>query len=195
MLKIIKRIIGVFSGIMCITSFSLAFSYEPVAVFIFMTVLFGIITFLCFKTKKANEKVEHIERITQVEVLDKVPNNQFFLDENIKSALRIINESFHIMQTTKNIDTLCSRYEVGLKNCYHLKEFEIAGLYKGNQTSDYFISMYMDNYHFLIKQCYDRFLSEVKTESGKAKRAEKFWNTLKQCVDEYTYSDIQEMFK
>ncbi len=50
-MKIIKRIVGVFTGIMCITSVTLAFTHKPIAVFLVEAVLFGVATFFLMKPK------------------------------------------------------------------------------------------------------------------------------------------------
>ena len=110
----------------------------------------------------------------------------------IETSIRIIEDSLKTMHNTKNIETLCSRYEIGLKNCYTLKELEQAGLYKKAPTADDYIELFLSGYFQMIKDCYDRNLSEVKTESGKSNRNEKFFNSLKECVDEYTFNDIKK---
>lgn len=58
---IIKRFLGIFTGIMCLTAFILAFSEEQSAVFVVTAIFFGIITFLLFRTTaKDKEKANQI---------------------------------------------------------------------------------------------------------------------------------------
>lgn len=56
-MAILKRILGIFTGIMCITGFVMAVSQKESIVFIIEGLIFGILTFFLFKpTEKEKEK-------------------------------------------------------------------------------------------------------------------------------------------
>lgn len=116
----------------------------------------------------------------------------------IQIILQHINDSYKIIHSTTNPETLCTRYEFGFKQCCELRELEQNGLYHGNPESNYYLSLFSsENYHNLILLYYDKYMvktkSELKTERSIDNRIEKFWNIIKENVDDITYGKLRKM--
>lgn len=201
-MKIIKRIVGVFTGIICFASVVLAFTHGPIAVFLLEAVSFGIPTFFLMKPKRKKTSSEEPEEPKEPkEFAFAIPEETLKAMKTVSSPVysdsyvRVIQESIQLMKTTKNIETLCSRYEVALQKAYNLKAWEQSGVSKTSPDADYYISWLYSNYHKCIKTCYDRFIHEVKTENGKENRRKKFFNDLAKHVDEFELQDIHEFLQ
>lgn len=192
MKKVLKTITGIFCGIGTAVYLFLAFTEDQTTVFVVLAIIFGFLTFLCFRKKKLHPKVEQTEPIQEVQQINVAIRTE---EAASMDAVRIISESYQIMQNTKDIATLCSRYELGLQKCNHLKYLETAGKFHGNSTADQWISTYTQTYYQLIKNCHDRFLAEVNTATGKKNRSEKFWAELAEQVDEFTLNDLHELIR
>lgn len=191
---IIKKLVSIFTGLMTFTSLILIFTEKEIKIkitFLILFLIFGILTYQLIKKIKGKNK----------KVISYIPNEtlndlkHLYEKSQIDNLVRIIQESYKIMENTKNIEILCERYNVGMQNINTLKELEIIKEYNLNPSADYFISLFTSNYYSLILKCYDRYLGEVKTKDSKKTREEKFWITLAKYVDEYTLQDIKDLNK
>lgn len=188
-------------------------------------IIFGIFTYLLWRNDTYNNPKKKLQSSTTSFFKDNKPNEHqqvyFKHDKEIKETeqdfvqnhsynttksrttkpvqtsilLQHINDSYNIVCSTLNPETLCSRYEFGLKRCCELKELEENGLYHGNPDANYYLSLFSpENYQKSILSCYDKYLkkakSELKTEKSINKRIEKFWDIIKNHIDEYTYCEF-----
>lgn len=212
-MKIIKKIMGAFCLIELIVSISLSFTVikdEPISSFL-LCAFFASLAYLLLKKPKSIQNSDTIDfNITEKE-------NTIFQKENtfqsqtktiqkrrsyynvaqIPTLLQHIKDSYEIMNSTSNPETICYRYKFGLKKCCQLKDLEQNGLYYGNPDANYYLYLFSpDNYHNLILLCYDRYVEkarkELKTEKGINRRIDKFWNIIKENVDEFTYNKLRE---
>lgn len=186
-MKILKLITGIFTGLMTCSSFILIFTEKLKLIFFIETLIFGIITYLLIKsTKQKDKKIQvNIPKETLNDLKETYDKSQ------INNIIRIIQESYKIMLNTKDIETLCKRYELGMQKIYTLKELEKINMYNKEPTADYFISLFTTNYNKLIKECHDRYINEVKNKKSKETRENNFWITLSKYVDEYTLQDLK----
>lgn len=113
-----------------------------------------------------------------------------FTELGIMNYIRIFTESYDIMQKTKDISTLSSRFDTALLNACRLKKLEDYGVRIGYQNSKYYSSLLLDNYKPCIIKCYHRNLAEVTTEKGKQSRHDKFIKTLYTIFDKEQLKDI-----
>ena len=201
--KIIKRIIGVFTGIMCLTSIILAFTQRPITPFLFEAALFGIATFFLMKSKKkpSSEESDHLMKQSEESVVLETPEETLDEIKSVKSSIhtgslvRVIQSSIQIMNTTRNIESLCDRYEDSLKKAYTLKELEQSGISKTSPDEDYYIKWLYDNHYKCIQRCYTDYLDEVMTANGKENRKRQFFVLLAKHIDEFELQDIKEMLQ
>ena len=193
-MKIIKKLISIFIGLMSISSiiiFKKKKNPTLKIIFFIETIIFGLITYLLIKSKRKNKKVNIVTSNMPKENLNNIKGT--FSQYEINNLLRIIEESYKIMQNTNDIKTLCERYELAMSKIYTLKELELTNEYKGNPNADYYISLFTSNYYQLIKRCHDKFLKKVKTKKEKIIEEDNFWKVLSEYVDEYTLQDIKNL--
>ncbi len=195
-INIIKRIVSIFTGLMTISSLILIFTEKEMEIkitFFIIFLIFSVITYYLNKKKKYYKDNNIITPNIPKEILNDLKHSHD--KSQIDNLVRIIEESYKIMKNTKNIETLCERYDLAMQKIYTLKELELIKEYNANPNADYFISLFTSNYYTLIKKCHDRYLGEVKTQNSKETREKNFWSTLAKYVDEYTLQDIKDMNK
>ncbi len=159
----------------------------------FGTCLFGFLTFVCFKKPK---KVKTTPSQFPSETLQEIKTN--YPKSNISCLIQQIKDSVVLIQSTTNIETLLSRREFALKQCYTLKELEDCGMYKGNFSSQQCIDDLNLNLNTYMKRCYDDYYikaHQLKTETGIQNRMDKFWIILDKYLDEYSILDFKEFIK
>lgn len=115
----------------------------------------------------------------------------------IPDLTRIITESYQIMCTTDNPETLCSRYKVIIKKVNELATLEQQGLFDTNTFNYYNTLISDDNYYNLILTCYQKYAakarSELKTQNGISNRINKFWKIICNNVSpEFYNSKLQK---
>lgn len=97
-MKTIKRIIGVFTGIMCLAEISLAFTQkQQFAVFIVIAIIFGIITFLLFKpttNDRKKDKIKQDKRHEQLSTCTASHVNGLPLAENATCVIKSLSDKF-----------------------------------------------------------------------------------------------------
>lgn len=200
--KIIKWIAGIFFliefiGFLIMLCTNYKTQFFP---WLFGTILFGMLTYICFKKPKKKQikesnTIEKINYSTQFPTETLQDIKKYYPKQNIPVLISQIKESLYLVETTTNIETLLSRKEDGLKKCFTLKELENCGLYKNKPSADEFINRYNKNFNNHIKRCYDDYFSkahQLKTESGIQKRMDKFWSILNEYLDEFTIKDFKD---
>lgn len=181
-MNIIKKIVGIFCLIECITTIILFFTeselqQHPVIVIIILLV-FWMVSYKLLKPKKNNvtiPEVNHpqVQRIT--------PSNSF-VEHRIPQLERIINESYHIMYNTDNPETLCERYKFALDQMKELQKYSDDGYYDDLQKYSELLSD--SNLCSLIVSCYNKYIEkaslELKREKSIQNRMSKFWKIIEE---------------
>ena len=113
-MKTIKRIIGVFTGIMCLAEISLAFTQkQQFAVFIVIAIIFGIITFLLFKpttNDRKKDKIKQDKRHEQLSTCTASHVNGLPLAENATCVIKSLSESFYFHQEAQTDTEIQQQY-------------------------------------------------------------------------------------
>ena len=206
-LKFIKRFFGiaflVFSGF-CVV---FIFTEDLKIPFIVEAVIFCLIGFLLLRKPKESGQVHNVTEPTDTyteddNVIVHTDGSVITKDEipylvslglestrtnmTISTNIRIIQESYTLMRTTTNPETLCSRYKLCLSKLEELQYYANQGVNVPNL--DVLIqSLSNENYCSLIRQCYQSYMDkakmELKTEAWINKRKQKFLDYIRQNVD------------
>lgn len=133
----------------------------------------------------------------EVPYLIQLGRGQASANLQIPDLTRIITESYQIMRTTDNPETLCSRYKVIIKKVNELATLEQQGLFDTNTFNHYNTLISDDNFYNLILSCYQKYASkahsELKTQNGINNRINKFWKIICNNVSpEFYNSKLQK---
>lgn len=142
-------------------------------------------------SKISDEEVLYLRKISQEKATAQWKTPQL---------VRLINESYQIMFSTDNPETLCDRYKFSIKNYQELLFYENQGYFKDKDTIDNLHEkLSVENYSKLIYQCYQKYVSkaqkELKTQRGVNNRINKFWKTIQDNVDTNTYIALRKHYK
>ena len=226
-IKFLKCIIGLFCLIECIGFFIMLCEnyHEQYFSWIFGTLFFGFLTFFSFKRPRKGKNItsqfptetlqatknnypksnihylikkkgKNITSQFPTETLQAIKNS--YPKSNIHYLIKQVKESVVLIETTTNIETLLSRREYVLQQCYTLKELEDCGLYNGNFSPQECINKLVSNLNIHLKRCYDDYYfkaQQLKTETGVQNRMEKFWIIMNNYLDEYAILDFKELIK
>lgn len=170
---------------------------------IFFCLFFGTLSYLFLKKRKKTidnslqlnaDKIESFNLETPKEILHDMKKH--FPQSQISLVVQQIEDSYKIMCSTSDIETLISRHEFGIRKCYTLKQLEQCGLYSGNLSSDYYLSLYKANYHDLIIKCYEQYYKkakkQLKTEKGVQKKIDAFWAYVAEELNEFTIQELKD---
>lgn len=112
----------------------------------------------------------------------------------IPELQRQIKESYQLMCTTNNPETLCSRYKLIVEKIKELAYFEQKGLFDKDSFAQYNALITEDNYCNLILACYTKYVdkarSKLTTEKGINNRIDKFLKIIHQNVNDDIYNRI-----
>lgn len=116
----------------------------------------------------------------------------------IPELIRLIDESYQIMQNTDNPETLCSRYNFACDNIEELKYYCNQGFC--NYSDIDCIALFSDeNVCYLITQCFRKYkfkaINDLKTNKGIQKRIDKFWDIINNNVNTEIYSNSRDNCK
>lgn len=107
---------------------------------------------------------------------------------------RQIKESYQLMCTTNNPETLCSRYKFIVEKINELAYFQQKGLFDKDSFVQYNALITDDNYCNLILTCYTKYVnkarSELTTEKGVNNRINKFLKIIRQNVNAEFYNKM-----
>ena len=107
---------------------------------------------------------------------------------------RQIKESYQLMRTTNNPETLCSRYKFIVEKINELAYFEQKGLFDKDSFAQYNALITEHNYYNLILACYTKYVnkarSELTTEKGVNNRINKFLKIIRQNVSAEFYNKM-----
>lgn len=129
---------------------------------------------------------------------------KFYTDMQLQNDLRILEESVHLMKTTKNIETFIGRYELAQRTALTIEQAMAVGI-KVNQSfimskeilklRDELIPVLLDNSFAEMK----KEASKLKTEKGRLGRYEKFLELLEEHELDFdiydNYHEIVEELK
>ena len=214
--KIIRKIIGIFSSLMCITGIFLAFTTSPPILFIIESFIFGYIAFLLLKkpkktvilTKNHGESHNSTISFMDSEDMHAKPDNEVLglvqatHEETIAKRktpdiIRLIQESYKIMYETDNPETLCIRYKFASSKAEELNYYYRQGWYTDTVKINQYAEMFSDeNYFRMIFHCYQKYVNkanqELKTKKGVDKRIDKFWSIIQNNVDNEIYIRLRQ---
>lgn len=109
-----------------------------------------------------------------------------------QNDIRILNDSISLIQTTSNLETFFSRYELAMQKIQTLEQAKRSGMNINIPiTSSYLISLknHADN---VLQATYNnelRKINDLKTSNGKQNRIDKFIDFLSEYKDEFEFSD------
>lgn len=130
----------------------------------------------------------------EVSYLIQVGREKAIAKWRLQQLTPLISESYQIMQSTNNPETLCSRYKFVVGKINELAATEQSELYDNNTLNQYKTLISDDNLYNLIMICYQKYLtkakSELKTQNGVNNRINKFWNIIHNNVSAELYNKI-----
>lgn len=140
--------------------------------------------------------IYHTERRTisddEVPYLIQIGQEKATAKWKIPELERQIKESYQLMRTTNNPETLCSRYKLIVEKIKELEYFEQKGLFDKDSFAQYDALITEDNYYNLILACYTKYVdkarSELTTEKGVNNRIDKFLKIIHQNVNDDFYN-------
>ncbi len=128
--------------------------------------------------------------------------NLAFNKMQVDNLLRIIEDCKRIVNTSKKIDTVMMRLDVGLKNTYHLKQAEEFGLYSGTPTADDYIAIFIGQRDDILLNTLKRMYEDLvfsanglKTEKGRYNRYKKFFDTIHEYDFEFEYTECEKFIE
>ena len=110
-----------------------------------------------------------------------------------QNDIRILKDCVNLMNTTNNIETFFSRYELAMEKALTLEQAKQAGININTSiTSDYVISL-KNRADYVLQATYNKELekiNELKTTNGKRNRIDKFISFLSEYQDEFEFSNV-----
>ena len=110
-----------------------------------------------------------------------------------QSDTRILNDCIKLIQSTNNIETFFSRYELAMEKILTLEQAKQAGININTPiTPDYIISL-KSRADYVLQATYNKELEEInvlKTAKGKRNRIDKFSIFLSRYQDEFEFSNV-----
>lgn len=150
------------------------------------------------QSNRTNIEVEKYPLQTPPEILNDM--KKYYNKLEIPNLLRILEDCKYLVTTSKSIDTVMSRLELGAEKAFTLKQLEKIKFYKNKPSSDDYLDFFIGQKEELINAClrkaYDDVklnASQLKTEKGKINRYKKFIESLHKYDDEF-YDTINEEF-
>lgn len=133
----------------------------------------------------SNEEIPNLARIGKEKAIAKW---------KIPEIERQIKDSYQIMCTTNNPETLCDRYKFIAERINELAYFQQKGLFDKDSFVQYNALITDDNYRNLILACYTKYVnkarSELTTEKGVNNRINKFLKIIRQNVNSEFYNKM-----
>lgn len=132
-----------------------------------------------YATNRINEKT-----ISDEEVPNLVLLGQRIAIANLKvpQLTQQIVESYRLMCSTNNPETLCNRYKFIIEKIDELALFQEQGFFDKDTINRYKSFVTDDELYKLILVCYQKYLnkarSELKTKNGLNNRIKKFWQVI-----------------
>lgn len=196
-MNVIKKLIGIFCLIECVTIIILFFTEPELqklpAVVVIIFLFFGVIAYRLLKQSHKNVEISENQSVQE----QKTDSFNSITNHHISQLERVINDSYHIMYTTNNPETLCERYKFAVIKMNELQK------YSESENSDNLRKcvelLSNDNLCSLIISCYNKYMekasSELKTEKAIQNRKNKFWKIIEEHIDHNIFSSAKKFCK
>lgn len=106
-MTLLKRLAGIFTGLLCITGISLTFTQKPNVPFIIMAILFGTLTFILFKPteKEKQKKIDKQEkRREKLKTCTMKHINGLPIAEDVKCNITLTDDKYIFSSSTMNFE-------------------------------------------------------------------------------------------
>lgn len=127
----------------------------------------------------------------QKEILSQMQTS--YSDIQVQNDIQILKDCVNLMNTTNNIETFFSRYELAMTKVLALEQAKQAGInVKTSITSDYVMSL-KNQADYVLQAAYNKELEEInelKTANGKRNRIDKFISFLSEYQNEFEFSNV-----
>ncbi|MCR8986039.1 hypothetical protein NW801_13505 [Brevibacillus laterosporus] len=210
LLKVLLLLICFLAALfLVVISFS-AFTQDDPAIFIgtlslLSGAVFGFIAYKCLpkpfeKHGESNREVTAFisEQEFPTEVIDSMQTN--YDVANITNVLRVAQDCKHLVLTSRNIDTVFSRLELGAQKALTLKQLETSGLYDRFPTADELLNVFINQKPKIVNRClqasYEDVLlkfNQLKTSKSKINLLEKFILKLHEHDDFYDFENEEHV--
>lgn len=164
---------------------------------IILSFLIGIVHHSCFVSKKQQKKPKR-SPVQKTNNLTK--NSQFFLAANINSTVVAFYDNQKLILETNNPEVFFSRYQRALKQLMALAETKKYGINLGNLDPDEIFqdlinkkSEIIDNFIIRSYNHAQNKAAELKTETGKRNRIEKYFTSLEPFKSQMFPQNIQRI--
>lgn len=164
---------------------------------IILSFLIGIVHHFCFVSKKQQKKPKR-SPVQKTNNLTK--NSQFFLAANINSTVVAFYDNQKLILETNNPEVFFSRYQRALKQLMALAETKKYGINLGNLDPDEIFqdlinkkSEIIDNFIIRSYNHAQNKAAELKTETGKRNRIEKYFTSLEPFKSQMFPQNIQRI--
>lgn len=111
----------------------------------------------------------------------------------MQNDLRILTDSVNILKSTNNLETFFSRYDLAMQNSLTLEQAKEAGLLIDNPFPPDYIMELKNRLDCILQDNYEKELkriNDLKTQSGKRNRIDKFISKISEYEDEFEFSDL-----
>lgn len=118
--------------------------------------------------------------------------HQAYSTMQLQDDIRILNDCIHILNSTRNLDTFFSRYELAMQTILTLEQAKQSGIIINIPVTSQDIILLKGRADKVLQAAYDKELKEIdalKTVNGKKNRIDKFILHLSEYHDEFEFSD------
>ena len=106
--------------------------------------------------------------------------------------IRVLNDCISIMNSTSNLNTFFSRYELAMQTILTLEQAKQAGINVNIPTTSSYVMSLKNRADYVLQSAYKKELEEIsnlKTPNGKRKRIDKFISNISEYQDEFEFSE------
>lgn len=117
----------------------------------------------------------------------------FYSPIQAKEDVRILNDCIRILNSTNNLDTFFSRYELAMQTVFTLNQAKQAGIKVNVPITPEYIHSLKGRANEILQSTYHNELKEIdslKTITGKKNRIDKFIVQLSEYYNEFEFSDL-----
>lgn len=137
-----------------------------------------------------NVTVQNTSTAYPKEVLDSM--RTAYSPMQAQGDIRVLNDCISLMQTTNNLETFFSRYELALQKVMTLEQAKNAGIAINTPITSTYVMSLKNRADCVLQSTYAKELKEIdalKTPVGKRNRIDKFISFLSEYQDEFEFSD------